>query len=123
MKKTNTISGKSQLQGTLVQVAHLYYNENLSQQKIADRLGVSRSLIAQYLQRAKETGIVRIKIYDPENVCENLMSFLKKEADIKNLTVVPTPHGSKDLVFRAVGAAAAEFVTNNLRDGDTLGLA
>ena len=57
MKKTNNMSDKSQMQSTLVQVAHLYYNENLSQQKIADYLGVSRSLIAQYLKNARETGI------------------------------------------------------------------
>ena len=69
MKKTNNMSDKSQVQGTLVQVAHLYYDENLSQQKIADRLGVSRSLIAQYLKNARETGIVRIQISDPDDVC------------------------------------------------------
>ena len=79
MKKTNNMSDKSQMRSTLVQVAHLYYNENLSQQKIADYLGVSRSLIAQYLQNARETGIVRIQICDPDNICENLMSSLKKE--------------------------------------------
>ena len=123
MSKINNTYDKSQVQGMLVQVAHLYYNENLSQQKIADRLGVSRSLIAQYLQRARETGIVRIQICDPDNICQNLMSSLKKETGIKSLTVIPTPRGSQDLVLRAVGEAAAEFVTNNLRDGDTLGLA
>ena len=123
MKKTNNTSDKSQVQSTLVQVARLYYDENLSQQKIADRLGVSRSLIAQYLQRAKETGIVRIQICDPDNVCESLMSSLKKDTGIKSLTVVPTPRGSQDLVVRAVSEAAAEFITNKLSDGDTLGLA
>lgn len=123
MKKTNNMSDKSQMQSTLVQVAHLYYNENLSQQKIADYLGVSRSLIAQYLQNARETGIVRIQICDPDNICENLMSSLKKETGIKFLRVIPTPRGSQELVLRAVGADAAEFVTNNLKDGDTLGLA
>ena len=123
MKKTNKMSDKSQVQGLLVQVAHLYYDENLSQQKIADRLGVSRSLIAQYLKNAREAGIVRIQISDPDDVCENLMSSLKKEAGIEFLRVIPTPRGSQELVLRAVGAAAAEFVTDQLGDGDTLGLA
>ncbi len=39
------------LLATLVEVAHLYYEENLSQQEIADRLNVSRSLIALYLKK------------------------------------------------------------------------
>ena len=44
--------------GTLVQVARLYHEEGLSQQEVADRLGVSRSLIALYLNNAREAGIV-----------------------------------------------------------------
>ena len=56
-------------QRRLVEVARLYYDENLSQQAIADRLGVSRSSIAHFLQHARETGIVRIEIVDPENAC------------------------------------------------------
>jgi DNA-binding transcriptional regulator LsrR (DeoR family) len=84
---------------------------------------VSRSLIAQYLKNARETGIVRIQISDPDDACENLMSSLKKEAGIKILRVIPTPRGSQELVLRAVGAAAAEFVANELSDRDTLGLA
>jgi len=55
---------ENHMRGTLVQVARLYHEGGLSQQEIADRLGVSRSLIAQYLQRAKEAGIVRIQIVD-----------------------------------------------------------
>ena len=38
---------------TLVQIANMYYKDNLSQQEIANQLGVSRSLIATYLQRAR----------------------------------------------------------------------
>ncbi len=79
IKTINNLSDKRKTQGALVQVANLYYNENLSQQKIADRVGVSRSLIAQYLQRARETGVVKIHISDPDNACENLTSSLKKE--------------------------------------------
>ena len=41
---------------TLVQIANMYYKDNLSQQEIANQLGVSRSLIATYLQRAPRSG-------------------------------------------------------------------
>lgn len=103
------MSDKSQVQGMLVQVAHLYYNENLSQQKIADRLGVSRSLIAQYLQRARETGIVRIQICDPDNTCQNLMNSLKKETGIKSLDVVVENVATSSILrFNSNGAQDAE---------------
>lgn len=107
----------------MVQVAHLYYDGNLSQQEIADRLAVSRSLIAQYIQRAREAGIVRIEIVDPDNACSDLAAALTKETGLKHFVVIPNPRGSQTLALRAVAKAAAEFIADKLRDADTLGLA
>lgn len=50
---------------TLVTVARLYYEHDASQKEIADRLGVSRPTISRLLDRARETGIVRIEIVPP----------------------------------------------------------
>ena len=110
-------------QGTLVQVARLYYEENLSQQETANRLGVSRSLIALYLQNAREAGIVRVQIVDPTNTCTSLAAALKKETGVKRITVIPNPRGVQTLSVRAVAGAAAAHLAENLKDGDTLGLA
>lgn len=123
MSKTKQPLPAQAMQGTLVQVARLYYDEDLSQQEIADRLGVSRSLIAQYLKRARDMGIVRIRVVDPDNACAGLQAELKERLGLKHLTVVPTPHGSGELASRAVAAAAADFISASLRDGDTFGLA
>ena len=123
MKKPNGTSGAESAQATLVQVARLYYDEDLSQKQIADRLGVSRSLIALYLQQAREAGIVRIQIVDPEDTCTDLAASLREATGVKQVTVIPNPRGSHTLTLRAVAGAAAEFLTDNLKDGDTLGLA
>lgn len=121
MKRSYPLN-KEPMQGTLVQVAHLYYDEELSQQDIADRLQVSRSLIAHYLQCAREAGIVRIKIVDPGSTCKDLEAALSEALGIKHVTVIPNPRGSDALTVRAVSAAAAAFLSDNLKDGDTLGL-
>jgi DNA-binding transcriptional regulator LsrR (DeoR family) len=110
------------VQETLVQVARMYYDENLTQQDIADRLGVSRSLIAQYLQRARDAGIVRIQIVEPDNACADLAASLGQATGVSQVTVVPTPYGSHELAFRAVASAAASFLLERLQDGDTFGL-
>jgi DNA-binding transcriptional regulator LsrR (DeoR family) len=123
MKKFDESSRADSVQSTLVQVARLYYDEELSQQQIADRLGVSRSLIAQYLQRARDAGIVRIRIVDPGNACAELAASLARATGVSRVTVVPTPHGSRELAFRAVASAAADFLSENLKDDDTVGLA
>jgi DNA-binding transcriptional regulator LsrR (DeoR family) len=110
-------------QGTLVQVARLYYEEGLSQQEVADRLGVSRSLIALYLNNAREAGIVRVQIVDPTNACTSLTDSLKEQTGLDNITVIPNPRGPQSLSQRAVAGAAAGHLAKTLNDGDTLGLA
>jgi len=122
MKQRNRPLPSEAVQGTLVQVARLYYDENLSQQEIADRLGVSRSLIAQYLQRARAAGIVRIQIVEPDSACTGLEIALAEATGIDEVTVVSTPHGAPELAFRAVASAAADFLSESLADGDTFGL-
>ncbi len=117
-KSTNTAT-----QSTLVQVAHLYFDGNFSQQEIATRLGVSRSLIAQYLQHARDSGIVRIQIVDPTYTCSELESWLRKATGLKHITVIPNPRGSELLMMRAVASAASEYIAGLLKDGYTLGLA
>jgi len=123
MKRSKISADNVPVQSRLVQVAHLYYDENLSQQEIANRLDVSRSLIAQYLQHARDAGIVRIQIVDPAGTCTDLAGALKKATGIKDIIVIPNPRGSQTLSFRAVASAAAEFITDKLKDGDAFGLA
>ena len=122
-RRKTKASNQEQIRGALVQVAHLYYDENLSQQEIADRLGMSRSLIAQYLQRSREAGIVRIEIIDPDEACVDLAQALTRETGGKHVTVIPNPRGPEMLALRAVAGAAAGFITNQLKSGDTFGLA
>lgn len=121
--KQGSFKEETARQGTLVQVARLYYEENLSQQEIADRLEVSRSLIALFLQNAREAGIVRVKIVDPTNNCIGLAAALKKQTGVKQITVIPNPRGSQTLSLRAVAGAAAEHLTESLADGATFAIA
>jgi len=49
----------------LYRLAIMYYTEGLTQQEIAQRLGISRPQISRGLARAQEVGIVRIQIVPP----------------------------------------------------------
>jgi predicted DNA-binding protein (UPF0251 family) len=77
---------------TLVQVARLYYEEKLGQQEIANQLGVSRSLIAQYLQKAREQDIVGIEINDPLSSSKKLSGSIRNKSKLKQVEVVPQAH-------------------------------
>ena len=87
---------------TLVQIANMYYKDNLSQLEIAIQLGVSRSLIATYLQRAGEQQLVRIVIVDPRDDSANLALKLRQKYNIENAILVPFGHKSDELTRRAV---------------------
>lgn len=109
------------LTATLVQVATLYYQDNKSQQEIADHLGVSRSLIALYLKRAREQNIVRIEIVNPQGQCEDLALAIQEKARLQSVHVIPNP-SSSELARRSLGGALARFLEHRLQDGDVIGL-
>ena len=111
----------SELTATLVQVATLYYEENKSQQEIADQLGVSRSLIALYLKRARELNIVRIEIVNPQDQCEDLALALQERGILRSVHVIPNP-SAEELVLRSLGGSVARFLESRLQDGDLIGL-
>ncbi len=106
---------------SLVQVARLYYEENLSQQQIADRLGVSRSLVSLYLKGARDQGIVRIEVVDPQDSCEDLALALKERTGLSRVHVVPSSHNSAALTRRSLGGAVARSLESRLQDGDIVG--
>ena len=49
----------------LIKVANMYYIEELSQQQIADKIGVSRTQVSRLLTSAKKHEVVRVVINDP----------------------------------------------------------
>jgi len=52
-------------QDLTIRVAWLYHERGLTQQEIADRLGISRSTISRILTEAEQEGIIRVIITQP----------------------------------------------------------
>ncbi len=117
-----TISDEPKQRATIVQVAQMYYDQELSQQQIADELGVSRSLIALYLKRAREMQIVKIEIRDPLDSCEDIAYQLQSLCKLETVVVVPSSHKSIVLTRRSIAGALARHLEQCLQDGDCLGI-
>ena len=109
---------KKDILHTIVQVARLYYEQDLSQQEIADKLRVSRSLIAKYLIQAREEGVVEIRVIDPAESNENLSQVIKDQYGLQYAAVVPSSHKFHTLTLQAVGSTAAKFLAKHIEDGD-----
>ena len=46
----------------IVKTAWYYYIENMTQQKISEKLGISRMKVIKLLDKAKQTGVIQFKI-------------------------------------------------------------
>jgi len=50
---------------SLYQVARLYYEEELTQERIASQIGLSRQKVQRLLDSAKKEGIVQTQVISP----------------------------------------------------------
>jgi deoxyribonucleoside regulator len=112
--------------GLMVKAATMYYVEGLKQEEIAARLGVSRSLVSMILARAKETGIVEIRIRDPSLSDESLARSFVEAFPGLSCFVVPSSSRDPDALRGLVAERAAEIAAAMLEDsgpGPVVGLA
>jgi DNA-binding transcriptional regulator LsrR (DeoR family) len=96
----------------LAEVARLYYVRELTQQQIAQRLGVSRFKVLRLLEQARAEGVVRFEIDEPTPVDDELARALEEQYGLEQAIVV------EDVV-----AAAANLLPRLLRARDVLGVA
>jgi DNA-binding transcriptional regulator LsrR (DeoR family) len=106
----------------LVKIAKMYYFEELTQAAIAKKIGVSRPLISKMLQKAKDEGIVKITIDDDTSDVTGLEQRIAKRFALTDAIVVPTENMNESFVLRALGRAAAQYVSRALRHVDKVGV-
>lgn len=106
----------------IIRVAQLYYEEDLTQQEIAELMGLSRVTVNLLVKKARQEGIVRIQVVTDEVSREaELEGRLKQRFDLKYAVVVSCPGSSNGLILRHLGLAGARLLQTILKDGDTLG--
>ncbi len=115
-------SSNTTLTPILVHVADMYYSRSLSQQEIAEALGLSRSLVALYLKKARDQGIVRIQIIDPCDLNADLERRFEHVGRLKNVCIIPGSIQSAPAMTQAVANAAARFLDTELEYEDCLGI-
>lgn len=118
-RTTGQISGEN----AVIEVAWMYYHDDLNQKEIADRLGISRATVVNYLQEARETGQIRITLAAPAFTTHRLALALCARFGLSAAYVVPDEGASVEEAFRRVVCGAAEWLPALLEPGDRLGVA
>jgi deoxyribonucleoside regulator len=105
----------------LVDAARMYYEQELSQQEIASKLGKSRPTISRMLAEARRVGIVQIDIHVPEERSPTLERALQDRFGLSDVRVQLLPKGDASPAD-TLGQAAATYLQAIMRDGMTVGV-
>ncbi|NBD23992.1 sugar-binding transcriptional regulator [Paenibacillus glycinis] len=104
--------------GKMLDAVRMYYQLDYSQQEIAKQLGVSRPTVSRFIQQAKEEGYVVINIIDPLESNDLLAGQIERKFGLKKVVIVNVPNYSDAVVKKYLGAAAAKYLDNVIKDGD-----
>lgn len=109
-------------QDLLLKVAWLYYKRGLTQGDIAQRVKVSRPTIVRMLQRARDRGLVEIRLTRPLPEATALGARIEMafgQSGLKEAIVVDAARGAAK---EAVALAASNYLRRVLRPRDLLGV-
>jgi len=107
----------------MVKVSKLYYEDNLNQDEILEKLHLSRSKVSRLLQRARDEGIVQITVITPDGILSDLEAKLEARFRLQEVVVVEVrPSDSQSVISRELGITAASYLARTLRDNDVIGI-
>lgn len=108
--------------GLMTKVAKLYYEQNLRQPQIAERLGISQSRVSRLLTEAAEQGVVRISVVSPENVYPDLENQLQELLGLRDVVIAHNDDASEDSIAQVIGVAGATYLDTTLVAKDRVGI-
>ncbi len=97
----------------VIKTAWYYYLENMTQQRIAEILGVSRIRVIKLLEKARQTGVIQFKVRKDSASRMNLEKKLCEKYDLKDSFVVPTNPDAEG-VNETIAKAAAMYISDRI---------
>lgn len=106
----------------LAMVANLYYNSEMTQSQIAERLYTSRSKVSRMLKEARELGIVEIYIREPWERDLEYERRLKEQFRLKNVRVIKQRDTFEENGKNQVYEAAAYYLDSVIKENMVVGI-
>ena len=101
--------------------AWLYFMEGLTQDAVAQSLGITRARVLRMLAACREDGTVQIRVTTQLSGCVDLERKLEQRYRLERAVVVPKPQDASK-VSAILGAATGAYLEGVLADGMTVGL-
>jgi DNA-binding transcriptional regulator LsrR (DeoR family) len=115
--------GRSSGENAVIEVAWMYYHDGRNQQDIAEALGISRATVVNYLQDAREKGLIRITLAAPAFTTHRLALALCDRFGLRGAYVIPDDGTGAEEAFQRVVRGAANWLPDLIAPGDRLGVA
>ena len=106
----------------LATVANLYYNSEMTQNEIADRMYTSRSKISRMLKEARELGIVEISIKEPWERDLNLEKEIQQTYGVKTVRVVSSRDTGKEQITSRLSEVSAYYLDSVVKEKMVVGI-
>jgi deoxyribonucleoside regulator len=104
-----------------MRIAWMYYVEGLTQNEIADRLGIGRVTVVRNINEAIRMREVKIWIEGNIAECTRLEQDLKAKFGFVDAVVVPEP-SDKSAISKSIGVATGMYITGQLHDDMVIGV-
>ena len=104
----------------LINIAHMYYVGQMTQEEIAETLHFSRAKVARMLKDARDKKIVSFRIETPDSYYDDLAACIRSHFSLKHVSVIPTQNtesSSKQAAADAAGRYLKEILHNNMTIG------
>jgi DNA-binding transcriptional regulator LsrR (DeoR family) len=118
---STTVRAEGDSDQTIARVVWYYYVGNMTQQEIADRLGLTRLRVNRIIGQARAIGAVRIDVRLPLADCVALGAALAERYALQAVTVVPAmPDVAEQR--RVIGEEVVQMLDPLLTEGMGLGI-
>lgn len=105
----------------LASIASMYYEQEMTQEEIADKFFISRSRISRLLKLAHKNGVVDIRIRHFADRSYELENLLKRSFHLKDAIVAVTDGMEYAQTLTQLGYFAAEYIDANIQTARTFG--
>ena len=106
----------------MYRLAVAYYQENLTQQEIANKFGISRVMVSRMLKQSILEKMVEIKIHPPDNEDAGLEQQLEALFGLDEVILVKSDAKVSQGILEDIGKTAAEWLVGRLDGKETVAL-
>lgn len=106
----------------LGQVAVWYYEDNLDQTEIANRIGRSRSMVSRMLNEARDLGLIEVRVRFPLKTDNDLAAKLCETFNLSDARILADPPPDYSTLLRRLGRLGAHYLEEILHDEIKIGI-